>query len=174
MRPRRAGMPPKGPAGDPVEIDTYLQYAQENIERSRMLLEKGDLRYAVFSANEGLELLAKAHMLRYKIIDRAIAAGHFPYHAAVKEMVKITKSNIEKNPPNKKQLEQSLDALQTLEEAFDIMKKKELEAPLWKLSLNIELADDEKKRVDKLNKKFLEWNEKMARGSYAYLTSRSN
>ena len=163
MKANCAKTPPKDSAGGPVDVEVYLQYAQENIKTSRMLLEKGNLRYAVFLANEGLELLVKAHMLRYRIIDKAITAKHFPYPAAVREMVKITKSNIGKKPPNKKQLEQSLDPLHTLEEVFDIMKKKELEVPLWKLSLNIELADDERKWVDKLVKKIMDWNEKMAR-----------
>jgi len=119
MKANCAKTPPKGSAGGPVDVEAYLQYAQENIETSRMLLEKGNLRYAVFLANEGLELFVKAHMLRYKIIDRAITAKHFPYPAAVKEMAKITKSNIGKKPPNIKQLEQVLDPLHTLEEVFD-------------------------------------------------------
>ena len=162
MRPRRAGMPPKGPTGDPVEIDTYLQYARENIARSRMLLKKGDLRYAVFSANEGLELLVKAHMLRYKIIDRAKAAKHFPYPAAIEAMIKITKSNIEKNPPNKKQLDEALDFLSVLKEAFNMVKEKKLEVPMWKSSLNIRRTDDERARVDEFWKKVYEWSKKTA------------
>lgn len=87
MNPSRAGTPPKDIAGDPAGIGEYLRYAQENIRRSRMLFKKGDLRYAVFSANEGLELFVKAHMLHYKIIDRAIVAGHFPYPAVVDSMI---------------------------------------------------------------------------------------
>ena len=163
MNPRRAGTPPKDLAGGPAGIGEYLRYAQENIRRSRMLFKKGDLRYAVFSANEGLELFVKAHMLRYKIIDRARAAGHFPYPAAVKAMIKITEANIGKDPPNKKQLEEALDQLSVLKEAFDMVEKKKLEIPMWKSSLNIDLADDEKARVDEFWKKLGEWSKKMKR-----------
>lgn len=160
MTSRRAAMPPSNPAGDPAEIEAYLEYAQENIERSRRLFESGDPRYAVFSANEGLELLVKAHMLRYKIIDRARAAGHFPYPAAVKAMIKTTEANIGKDPHNKKQLEEALGRLSILKEAFEMVEKKKLETPMWKSSLSIDLADDEKARIDKFWKKLDEWGTK--------------
>ena len=101
MKANCAGTPPKDTADDQVEIEEYLQYAQENIKTSRILFKEGYLRYAIFSANEGLELLAKAHMLRYKIIDKAITAKHFPYPAAITAMIKVTKSNIRKNRPTK-------------------------------------------------------------------------
>ena len=162
MKPKRAGGPSKDFSGDSVDVEAYLQYAQENIETSRMLLEKGNLRYAVYLANEGLELLVKAHMLRYKIIDKAITAKHFPYPAAVTEMVKITKSNIEKHPPNKKQLEDALALLSILGEAFRMVERKKLEVPMWKSSLNIGLADDERARVDEFWKKLDEWGKKTA------------
>ena len=41
MKPRRAAMPPKDPTGDPVEIDVYLQYAQENIDRRPHAVSRG-------------------------------------------------------------------------------------------------------------------------------------
>ena len=134
--------------GTSTEIGQWLKYAGENIERSRMLFDKGDLRYAAFSANEGLELCTKALMLRYGIIDKAVAAGHFPYPAALRKMIVITKLNMERRPADEKQLEQTLDSLRLLEKTFNMLKKKELEIPLWKFSLNIELIDGEKKRVD--------------------------
>lgn len=86
MKPRRAVMPPKDFGADPAETDLCLPCGRANIERSRMLLEKANLRHAVFSANEGLELLVKADMLRCKTIDRATAAGRLAYHAAAGEM----------------------------------------------------------------------------------------
>lgn len=163
MRPGRQGMPPENRAVAPVEIEAYLEYARENIERSRMLFEKGDLRYAVFSANEGLELCVKAHMLHYGIIDKAVAAGHFPYPAIIKKMAEVTKSNVQHNPSNKRQMEEALESLDTPEVAFDIMKKKELQIPLWKFSLNISLSDDEMKHLDKFQEKLSVWNQEMAR-----------
>ena len=161
MKANCAGTPQKDTADDQVEIDEYLQYAQENIETSRMLFKEGYLRYAIFSANEGLELLAKAHMLRYKIIDKAITAKHFPYPAAIKAMIKVTKSNIGKKPPNKKQLEKALDSLSILREAFKMVEEKKLEMPMWKLSLGISLTDDERAWVDEFWKKLDEWGNKM-------------
>ncbi len=152
MKPRRAAMPPKDPTGDPVEIDVYLQYAQENIDRSRMLFKRGDLRYAVFSANEGLELFVKAHMLRYKIIDKAVVAGHYPYPVAVDKMIEIAQSSMVKNPANKRQLEHIFGQLCTLKDMFNMVKKLQME--IWKLSLNVDLSDNKKKEVEKLWKKF--------------------
>ena len=161
MKANCAGTPPKDTADDHAEIEEYLQYAQENIKTSRILFKEGYLRYAIFSANEGLELLAKAHMLRYKLIDRPKAAKHFPYPAAIKSVIKIFESNIMKNPPNRKQLEDALVQLPILEEAFDMVEKKQLEMPMWKSSLNIGLSDDERARDDEFWKKIGEWNEKM-------------
>ena len=159
MKHKRAAMPPMDLAGDPAEIDVYLQYAQENIERSCMLFKRGDLRYAVFSANEGLELLLKAHMLRYKIIDKAIAAGHFPYLAVVESMKEITKSNIGKNPANKKQLEHALDLLSTLEDTFNVEKR--LQVEIWKSSINVSLPDKKRLQVEKFWKKLYDWGNEM-------------
>ena len=161
MTPSHAGMPPESRAVAPVEIEPYLEYARENIERSRMLFGKGDLRYAVFSANEGLELCVKAYMLHYGIITKAVAAGHFPYPAAVKKMIETTKSNIGRNPPNKKQLEQALDLLYNLQKAFDMMKNKDLQAQLWKSSLSIRLADNKREEFDKFWKAVSDWGAKM-------------
>ena len=161
MKANCAGTTPKDTADDQAEIEEYLQYAQENIETSRMLFKEGHLRYAIFSANEGLELLAKAHMLRYKIIDKAITAKHFPYPAAVEAMIKVTKSNIGKNPPNKNQLEEALDSLSILREAFKMVEGKKLEVPMWKSSLGISLTDDERARADEFWKKLGEWGKKM-------------
>ena len=161
MKANCAGTTPKDTADDQAEIEEYLQYAQENIETSRMLFKGGHLRYAIFSANEGLELLAKAHMLRYKIIDKAITAKHFPYPAAVETMIKVTKSNIGKNPPNKKQLEEVLDSLSIPREAFKMVEGKKLEVPMWKSSLSISLTDDERARTDEFWKKLNEWSKKM-------------
>lgn len=161
MKVNCAGTTPKDTADDQAEIEKYLQYAQENIETSRMLFKGGHLRYAIFSANEGLELLAKAHMLRYKIIDKAITAKHFLYPAAVKTMIKVMKSNIGKNPPNKKQLEEVLDSLSILREAFKMVEGKKLEVPMWKSSLSISLTDDERARTDEFWKKLSEWGKKM-------------
>lgn len=159
MKPRRAAMPPGDPAGDPAEIEAYLEYAQENIERSRKLFKSGDLRYAIFSANEGLELFVKAHMLRYKIIGKARTAGHFPYPAVVESMKEVTKSNIDKNPANKKQLEQALDLLCTLEDVFNVEKNLQLE--IWKSSLNVSLPDKKRRRVEKFWKRLDDWGKEM-------------
>ncbi len=162
MTPSHAGMQPESRAVAPVEIEPYLEYAQENIERSRMLFGKGDLRYAVFSANEGLELCVKAYMLHYGIISKAVAAGHFPYPAAVKKMIETTKSNIGREPPNKEQLERALDQLYNLQKAFDMMKNKDLQAQLWKSSLSIKLADNKRDEFDKFWKALSDWGEKTA------------
>lgn len=161
MNASRARAPPKGHAVGSAGIETYLEYARENIERSRMLFEKGDLRYAVFSANEGLELYIKAYMLHYKIIDKAIAAGHFPYPVAVQKMIEITRSNIRRNPANKKQLEQTLKPLLILKNAFKMLKDEKIRIPVWKSTLGISLADDERNELEKFRKETLEWNKKM-------------
>lgn len=156
------GRSPKDSASHPSEIWAWLQYAWENIERSRMLLAKGDLRYAVFSASEGLELLVKAYMLRYKLIDGAKAAGHFPYPAVVKAMKKIVVSNMGKNPPDKERRERALNSLRALEGAFTMVKEGKLAVPMRKSSLNIKLDADEKKRVDEFWEKICEWLQEMA------------
>lgn len=153
---------PKDSASQPSEIWAWLQYAWENIERSRILLAKGDLRYAVFSANEGLELLVKAYMLRYKLIDGAKAAGHFPYPAVVKAMKEIVASSMKKNPPDKERRERALDSLRALEGAFNMVKKGKLVVPMWKSSLNIKLDADEEKRVYGFWEKIYEWLQEMA------------
>lgn len=86
MKPRRAVMPPKDFAADPAEIDLCLPYGRANIERSHILPEKVDLRYAAFSANGGLELAVKAHTPRYRTINRAIVAGRLAHHTAAGEI----------------------------------------------------------------------------------------
>ena len=161
MKPGRADAPPKDSPAVPARIAPYLAYARENLERSRMLFRKGDLRYAVFSANEGLELCVKAYMLHYRIIDEAEAAGHFPYPAAVKKMVEITKSGVGRNPPNEVRQKQVLEALGVLGKAFAMMDKKELRTQLWKSSMRISLADGNREQFDKFKGRLLEWNEKM-------------
>lgn len=161
MKPGREGAPPEGRTTDPTGIEVYLEYARENIERSRRLLEEGDLRYAIFSANEGLELCVKAFMLRYGIIDRPITAGHFPYLALVNKMAEITKASVERNPANKNKLEKALGLLPTLEKEFDRMQKRTFQILLWKSSLGIKLADDEEKRIGKFCKTMSDWGEKM-------------
>lgn len=163
MTSGRAGTPPKDHNVGLEEIKAYLEYARENIERSRMLFKMGDLRYALFSANEGLELCIKAHMLHYGIIDRAVAAGHFPYLAAVKKMEECTMSIIKKNPIDKKRLEEAHESLGTLKEAFKMMMEKELQVPLWKLSLGMPLFDDERGAVDKCQGKLSSWCEKISK-----------
>ena len=130
-------MPTGDLGGEPKEISAYLKYAQENIKRSKALFKKGDLRYAVFSANEGLELCVKAHMLRYKIIPKAIVAGHFPYPQAVALMVKITKSSARSGMVTKEMAHQSLKMLQMIKGLFDAIKN--IRIIIWKTSLNIEL-----------------------------------
>ena len=161
MRPGRSGMPTKSRAAAPVEIGPYLEYARENIEMSRILFKKGNLRYAVFSANEGLELCVKAHMLHYGIIDKAVAAGHFPYLAAVKKMREITKSIIKASPADKKRLELALGSLDTLERAFKMMMQKEMQVALWKLSLNIPLADGDEECLEKFPGDLSRWGKKI-------------
>ena len=149
MNASGAGTPRRNRVSTSPEIGQWIEYARENIERSRMLFGKGDLRYAVFSANEGLELCTKAFMLRYEIIDRGVVAGHFPYPAALKKMIEITKLNIKRDPADKKRYEQTLDSLRRLERIFNTTKKKSLEIQLWKFSLEIELTDEENEQVDK-------------------------
>ena len=156
-----AGAPHENRTGGAAGIEPYLEYARENIERSRMLFDRGDLRYAVFSANEGLELCVKAHMLHYGIIDRAAAAGHFPYFAAVAKMREVTKSIIKASPADKKRLEQALASLGTLERAFKMMKQGEMQVALWKLSLNIPLADCDEKCLDRFPGDLSSWGKKM-------------
>ena len=161
MGPSRTGTPPEGHPTDPAEIETYLEYARENIERSRKLFGEGDLRYAIFSANEGLELYVKTHMLRYGIIDKPTTAGHFPYIALVRTMAEITKSSIGNNPANKSKLEEALCLLPTLEKEFNRMQKRSFQILLWKSSLNIELDDEEKKRLEKFWETVSNWGNKM-------------
>lgn len=161
MNTRCAGAFPENRAGGAAGIDLYLEYARENIERSRILFDRGDLRYAVFSANEGLELCVKAHMLHYGIIDNAVAAGHFPYFAAVTKMREITKSIIKASPADKKRLEQALASLVTLEKAFKMMKQKEMQIALWKLSLSMPLADCDEKCLDRFPGDLSSWGKKI-------------
>lgn len=161
MRPSRTDASPKDRPAVPARIVPYLAYAQENLKRSRMLFKKGDLRYAAFSANEGLELSVKAYMLHYKIIDEAEAARHFPYPAAVKKMVEITESSIGRDPPNGERRKQALEALDVLGKAFAMMAKKELRTQLWKSSMRIRLADGNREQFDRFRDRLLEWNEKM-------------
>lgn len=161
MNTRCAGASPENRAGGAAGIEAYLEYAQENIERSRMLFDRGDLRYAIFSANEGLELCVKAHMLHYGIIDKAVAAGHFPYLAAVKKMREITKSIIKASPADQKRLELALESLVTLEGAFKMMMQKEMQVALWKLSLNIPLADGDEERLEKFPGDLSRWGKKI-------------
>ena len=163
MTGKRGGTPSEHHAVDPADIAPYLHYARENIKRSRMLFDRGDLRYALFSANEGLELSIKAHMLYYGIIDKAKAAGHFPYLAAVKKMEETTVSIIRDNPADKEQLDQALASLATLKEALKMVTKKELQIPLLKVSLGMGPSDDEKSELDKLERTLSLWDEQISR-----------
>lgn len=146
----------------PAWIKVYLEYARENIKRSRILSGRDDLRYALFSANEGLELCIKAHMLHYGIIDKAVAARHFPYLAAVKKMEETTESIIKNNPADKEQLDPALASLATLKKAVKMVTKKELQIPLLKVSLGMEPSDDERSELDKLAGKFSLWDEQIS------------
>ena len=155
--------PRSGPAGVSAWTEAHLRYSRQNIERSRRLFDEGDLRYALFSANEGLELCAKAYMLHYNIIDEAKDAKHFPYPAVVEDMMRITELNIRRDPPHKKKLEQVLCLLSDLEKAFSEAMDKDLKTTVWKLSLNMPLRKEEIKQVDILWQKFSSWGEKMVR-----------
>lgn len=161
MTTSRGGTLSEGRVADQAEIASCLEYARENIKRSRKLFKESDIRYAVFSANEGLELCVKAYMLRYGIIDKPVTARHFPYMAVVDKMVEITKASIGNNPANKDKLNEALDLLPTLKKKFDRMRKGSFQALLWKSSLNIELTVDEEKCLARFRKAISDWNEKM-------------
>ena len=164
-RPGRPGRGRAGPRGGPASgragIEAYLEYAREDIERSRMLLGRGDLRYAVFSANVGLELCVKAHMLRYEIIGRAEEAGHFPCLAAVKKLMEIAESNAGRGLGGKRQLKLALGLLRPLEAALRMVTKKDLQVQLWRLSLGMGPAGGRRRCLDKFSKKLAEWCKKM-------------
>ena len=157
-RPPIAIPPSADLVGEPADIGAYLQYARENMDRSRMLLQRDDLRYALFSANEGLELCVKAYLLHYKIITDPVVAGHFPYAAIIDSLRKSTEQFGDHNPDSAGLVRQTEATLDKFEALFKKLRNRRARISLWKESLGIKLGTGEQKLLDGLGLSAPEWS----------------
>ena len=144
--------------GRPADIGAYLRYARENVDRSKLLLQRGDLRYAIFSANEGLELCVKAYLLHYKAIDDPIDAGHFPHTALIRSVREKAASFGEENPGEADLVRQTAERLDEVEGLFKKLRDRRRRVALWKKSLGVDLGGGEQKLLDELGPLATEWS----------------
>ena len=144
--------------GRPADIGAYLRYARENVDRSKLLLQRGDLRYALFSANEGLELCGKAYLLHYKAIDDPIDAGHFPHTAIMRSVRKNAALFGEKNPGEADLVRQTAERLDELDGLFKKLRDRRRRVALWKKSLGVDLGGGEQKLLGGLGPLATEWS----------------
>lgn len=155
--------------GRPADIGAYLRYARENVDRSKLLLQREDLRYALFSANEGLELCVKAYLLHYKAIDDPIDAGHFPHMAIIRSVREKAASFGEENPGEADLVRQTAERLDEVEDLFKKLRDRRGRVALWKKSLGVDLGGGEQKLLDELGPLATEWS---GQGSHAGTGSR--
>lgn len=144
--------------GEPANVGAYVKYARENMDRSRLLFQGADLRYAIFSANEGLELCAKAYLLHYKAIVDPVATGHLPYPSIIKlvrEKLALIGEVIPRNADRARQVTADLDEIGRL---FKKLKNHKAKVALWKKSLGVDLGGSDKKLLAELEPLSVEWN----------------
>ena len=144
--------------GRPADIGAYLRYARENVDRSKLLLQRGDLRYALFSANEGLELCVKAYLLHYKAIDDPIDAGHFPHTALIRSVRKDAALFRAANSSEADMMRQTAAYLAELDGLFKKLKDRRRRVALWKKSLGVDPGGGEQKLLDELGPLATEWS----------------
>ena len=156
--PRIAVPPPKDLLGKPAETGAYRRYVLENLGRSRLLFGLGDLRYAVFSANEGLELCVKAYLLHYRAIADPAVAGHFPHPFLIKSIRKSAELFGKQNPGEAGLVRQTAAHLDELRDFFKKLKHPGARVALWKGSLGADLVGDEQELIDGLGPLATEWS----------------
>ena len=133
----------------------FIEYADENLARSDELFTKNDLRYAVFSAHEALELCLKAYLLKYEIISNPKDAGHLAYPTILLKLSEEFKKEI-RNPSTSQNKNLWLSASQHLENIRSVindMKDFKKCIILWKISINIPLDKNEEEIRQNILKK---------------------
>lgn len=143
---------------EPANVGAYVKYARENMDRSRLLFQRGDLRYAVFSANEGLELCVKAYLLHYKAIANPIDAGHFPPLSIVRSLRKSSDLFGVANPGETDLVRQTASMLDEVEDLFRKLKSRKARVALWKKSLGVALEYGDQKPLRELGPLATEWS----------------
>lgn len=157
-KPRIVVPPAMDLLGRPADIGVYLRYAHENVDRSKLLLQRGDLRYALFSANEGLELCVKAYLLHYKAIADPIDAGHFPHTAIIRSIRENAALFGEANPGEAAMMRQTAAYLAELDALFKKLRDRRARVALWKKSLGVDLGGGEQKLLGELGPLATEWS----------------
>lgn len=138
-----------------IDYKDYIDYADENLFRSALLIEKNDWRYAVFSAHEALELYLKAYLLKYEIISKPKDAGHLAYPAIFIKLADEFKSEI-RNPSTNQDKNLWLSALPHLENIKSVindMRDFRNCVSVWKSSINIPLNKNEQEQLQNILKK---------------------
>lgn len=148
----------KGLLGAPADVGAYLQYARENVDRSKLLFQRGDLRYSVFSANEGLELCVKAYLLHYKAIANPVVTRHFPHPFLVQSIRKNLKLFGKQCPDNADLVRQLTSKLDKLDALFEKLDSHKTRVALWKKSLGVDLGGGDQKLLDQLGPLVTEWS----------------
>lgn len=144
--------------GEPANVGAYVKYARENMDRSRLLFQGAYLRYAIFSANEGLELCVKAYLLHYKAIANPIDAGHFPLLSIVRSLRKSSELFGVANPGESDMVRQTASLLDELKGLFTKLKNRQARVALWKKSLGVALGDGDQKLLRELGPLATEWS----------------
>lgn len=138
-----------------IDYQDFVKYADENLARSDLLFKNNDLRYAVFSAHEALELYLKAYLLKYQIISKPKDAGHLAYPAIFLKLADEFKREI-RNPNTNQDKNLWLSALQHLDNMKSVindMKDFQKCIILWKNSINITLDKNEEENLQNILKK---------------------
>lgn len=161
--------PARGLLGKPADVSVYRRYALENVGRSKFLFQRRDLRYSVFSANEGLEICVKAYLLHYKAITDPIVAGHFPHRAIIKSVRENSALFGEANPGEVDLVLQTTVYLDELEGLFSKLRSRKVRVALWKKSLGVDLGSGDQKLLSELGPLAAEWS---GQGSQARTDSR--
>lgn len=135
---------------EPADIGACLRHARENVDRNRMPLQRGGLRHALFSANEGLELCARAYLPHCRAIADPAVARNFPYAAIISSMRKITGQFGKHNHAGAGPVRQAATAMDKFEPLLKKLGGPRARAALWKKSPGSELVAGEQKLPDGL------------------------
>jgi len=131
----------------------FFNYSEENILRARKLFDEGDFRYAIFSAQEGIELALKGYLIHYDLLKNPKNAGHLPYTFILKTLENEIKHD-SRVPKNSKEFwNESIKHIKNVGFVFTELKKESVCIAFWKNSLNIELSSEDKRIFSEINEK---------------------
>lgn len=136
----------------------FLESSKSNIDESEKKLEQKDYGRAIFEAQQGLEKIVKAYLLKEKIINHPKTVNHLAFHKILKMITEtITEfTQIDTSYPILNQFYNGVaNMFKEQHELFEKLNSSEqLQIIFWKSSLKIPLNENEiessKNFLDKL------------------------